>query len=183
MKRIIHCLKTILYRLSLYLLNRIITYIPFNLFRKTCYRILKMKIGRKTQIDMGQYVLSPQRIKIGNNSHINQGCLLDGRGGITIGDSVSISHRVQIITGSHDIQSKDFRGFVEPVELGDFVFIGVGSTILGGTIVGKGAVICAGAVVTKNVPEYSVVAGVPAKIITRRNPDLDYICKPDRLFM
>ena len=182
MRKFLRVCKRILYFFSLCVLNRVVAYIPCNAFRKSVYRIVGMKIGSKSQIDMGQYMLAPGKIVIGNNSHINQGVLLDGRGGITIGDSVSISHRVQIMTGTHDIQSRDFRGYVKPVSIGDYAFIGVGSTILGG-IIGKGAVICAGAVVTKDVPDYAVVAGIPAKVIGERNRDLDYVCKPDRWFM
>ena len=126
--------KRIIYFFSLYVLNRIIAFVPCNTFRKACYRICGMKIGKGTQIDMGMYMLAPAKISIGSYSHINQGCLLDGRGGITIGNNVSISHRVQIMTGTHDIQSKDFRGYVKPVTIGDYAFIGVGSTILGGVL-------------------------------------------------
>lgn len=183
MKKLFRLCKRLLYFFSLYVLNRIVAYIPCNIFRKTIYRILGMKIGRKSQIDMGQYTLAPGKILIGNNSHINQGCLLDGRGVITIGNNVSISHRVQIMTGTHDIQSKDFRGYVKPVSISDYTFIGIGATVLGGIKIGKGAVVCGGAVVTKSVPDFAVVAGVPAKIIGQRNHDLDYICTPDRWFM
>ena len=132
MRKFLRVCKRILYFFSLCVLNRVVAYIPCNAFRKSVYRIVGMKIGSKSQIDMGQYMLAPGKIVIGNNSHINQGVLLDGRGGITIGDSVSISHRVQIMTGTHDIQSRDFRGYVKPVSIGDYAFIGVGSTILGG---------------------------------------------------
>ena len=183
MRKIFRYLKRIIYFFSLYVLNRIIAFIPCNTFRKLWYRICGMKIGTSSQIDMGVYILAPMKISIGSYSHINQGCLLDGRGGISIGNSVSISHRVQIMTGTHDIQSKDFRGYVKPVFIGDYAFIGVGATVLGGIKIGKGAVVCAGAVVTKSIPDFAVVAGVPSKIIGQRNYDLDYVCTPDRWFM
>lgn len=97
--------------------------------------------------------------------------------------NVSISHRVVIMTGSHDINSSDFSAKGGGIEIGDYCFIGVGATILHSVKIGKGAVVCAGAVVTKDVPDYSVVAGVPAKVIGSRTKDLNYVCRPDRWFM
>ena len=164
--------------------NRILTFIPCNFIRKAWYKLSRMKLGRKCQIDMGCYVMSPNNISIGAYSHINQGCILDGRlGGVKIGMNVSISHRVALMTGSHDINSHDFSAKGGAIEIGDYCFIGVNATVLHSVKIGKGSVVCAGAVVTKDVPEYSVVAGVPAKAIGTRTKDLDYICRPDRWFM
>ena len=87
------------------------------------------------------------------------------------------------MTGSHDINSHDFSAKGGAIEIGDYCFIGVNATVLHSVKIGKGSVVCAGAVVTKDVPEYSVVAGVPAKVIGARTRDLDYVCGPDRWFM
>lgn len=171
------------YLFLLYLTNRLITYIPICTLRKNWYRLFGMKIGFGSQIDMGQYILSPFKIRIGRTSHINQGCIIDGREGIYIGNNVSISHRCSLMTGSHDINSKNFSYKGGPIIIGDNVFIGVNSIILPGVTIGKGAVICAGACITKNVPEYGIVAGIPAKIIGTRRNDLDYSCKPDHWFL
>lgn len=182
----IKILKKILSPIRLFLLfltNRIINFIPLRQFRKLWYRCFGMKIGWGSQIDMGQYILSPHRLKIGKTSHINQGCILDARAGIVIGDNVSISHRCALMTGSHDINSKAFEYKGNPIKISDFVFVGVNSTILQGVNIGKGAVVCAGAVVTKNVPEYAVVAGIPAKIISYRNKDFNYKCQPNYWFL
>nr|WP_297646051.1 DapH/DapD/GlmU-related protein [uncultured Treponema sp.] len=67
--------------------------------------------------------------------------------------------------------------------MGDYAFIGVNVTVLHSVKIGKGAVVCAGAVVTKDVPDFAVVAGIPAKVIGTRNENLNYICRPDRWFM
>ena len=115
-------------------------------------------------------------LRIGKYSHINRGCLLDARGGIVIGDSVSISHNVSLVTGGHDHQSSIFAGQFKPIVIDDYVWIGIGVIVLQGVHIGKGAVVCAGAVVTKDVGEYEIVAGVPAKKIGERNKDLDYKC-------
>ncbi len=167
----------------LYLNNRVFCYIPFQCIRKLWYKLIGIKYGRNSHIDIGQYMLAPKKIRMGNHSHINQGCILDGRGGITIGDNVSISHRVVLMTGSHDINSKEFKYKGAPIVICDYAFVGVNAIILQNVTIGKGAVVCAGAVVTKNVPEYAVVAGVPAKIISYRSKDLNYKCKPDTWFL
>lgn len=119
---------------------------------------------------------------MGSYSHINRGCTIDARGNIKIGDNVSISHGVFIMTGSHDHQAKDFLGKFLPIDIDDYVWIGVGAVILQNIHIGKGAVICAGAVVTKDVGAYEIVGGVPAKKIGERSCDLDYHCLWDMPF-
>lgn len=121
--------------------------------------------------------MEPGRISIGSHSHINRGCLLDGRGGLTIGNSVSVSHQVSLITGSHDKDSSDFREIDLPIVIGDYAWIGANATVLQNVTIGQGAIICAGAVVVKDVPEYAIVGGVPARVIGKRSKDLDYECK------
>lgn len=193
MKSLMHRTKNIVYLFLLFFTNRIVSYIPCWTLRKFWLtRIMGMKIGRKSKIDMGCYFLGVKGISIGKNTHINQGCILDGRnhkvseimgGGIVIGNSVSISHRVCLMTGSHDIASCDFAFKGGKILVGDYAFIGINATVLHSVEIGKGAVICAGAVVTKKVEDYTIYAGVPAKRIGERNSCVDYICKPDRWFM
>ena len=136
-----------------------------------------VKIGRNTILNMTQYIISPEKIYIGKNTHINQGCLIDGRGGIYIGDNVSISHNVTIMTGSHDSNSKYFANKHLPISIKDYVWIGTNATILQNVTLEEGCVVAAGAVVTKNFPPYSIIAGVPAKIIGERSKELSYKCK------
>ena len=96
-----------------------------------------------------------------------------------IGNNCSISCDVKIITGSHDTQSPSFKYKPQKITIDDYVWIGVGAIILGGVHLGKGAVICAGAVVTKDVIPYSIVGGVPAKHIGNRNHNLNYTILKD----
>jgi acetyltransferase-like isoleucine patch superfamily enzyme len=119
---------------------------------------------------------------MGKNSVINQKCRLDNRGFITIGDNVSISAEVCILTADHDPQSRDFSGTIRPVTIEDYVFIGTRAMILPGVTLAKGSFIAAGAVVTKNVEPFTIVAGVPAKPIGKRRTDLDYSAHYERLF-
>ncbi len=80
------------------------------------------------------------------------------------------------------MQSQNFSGRVRPVVIEDYVFIGTRAMILPGVTLGKGSAVGAGAVVTKSVPPFTVVAGVPAKPISDRRTDLDYNCIYLRLF-
>lgn len=159
-----------------YVINDILPHIPFWIIRRGILRKGKMRIGKKSFIMKRAYFMSANHIQIGNYTNINQGCLIDGRGGIVIGDNVSISHAVKIVTGGHDVQSAQFDAIYLPVVIKDFVWLGCGCTILQGVTIGKGAVVCAGAVVTHDVEEYTIVAGIPAKKINKRNKKLDYHC-------
>lgn len=175
---------SLLYRylraMALYsMVNDILPHIPFWSCRRFVLRCLGMKIGKGTQIMKRNYFINANLIEIGNDSHINTQCILDGRGGLKIGSSVSISHRVNLMTGSHDYQSKNFQGIFHPIVIEDYAWIGIGATILQGVRIGRGAVVCAGAVVTHDVEPYSVVGGVPAKQIGTRSQDLDYRCRWD----
>lgn len=122
-------------------------------------------------------MLAPQRFVIGEGSHVNQGCFIDARGGVRIGNGVSVSHYVKIVTGTHDIMSRRFDGAFRPVKIGDHVWIGIGATILPGVTIGDGAVVAAGSVVVHDVDRYCVVGGVPARKIKSRTDVLEYECE------
>ncbi len=163
--------------LTEYTLNDILPHIPCWSLRRFWMKRLKMRIGKNSFIMKKVYIMTPQQLTIGEYSHINRGCLLDARGSITIGDNVSISHHVSIMSGSHDYNSKSFRGRFLPIKIEDYAWIGNNATILQHVTIGKGAVVCAGAVVTKDVEPFSVVAGIPAKKIRERNKNIQYHCK------
>jgi maltose O-acetyltransferase len=122
-------------------------------------------------------------LSIGENSVINQRCRLDARGGLTIGSNVSISPEVHILTADHDIQAPDLRGRERPVMIEDQVFIGSRAIILPGVTIGRCAAVGAGAVVTKSVEPYAVVAGVPARKIGTRPRDTAVCMSYSRHFM
>lgn len=167
---------------NIYVLNNIINHIPVWTLRKLYYKLFFMKIGINSEINMSVIIWSPRKLVIGDYTHINRSCFLDARAGLIIGSSVSISHDVKIVTGSHDVNSKTFEGIFKPTIIKDYVWIGIGATVLQGVTVGKGAVIAAGSVVTKDVPPFSIVGGIPAKIIGQRSEVLDYKCVGVGLF-
>jgi acetyltransferase-like isoleucine patch superfamily enzyme len=106
-------------------------------------------------------------IRLGQRVFINQCCTLYDMGGVDIADRVMIGPNVNIITTGHPLQPSQRRTYVEakPIVIEKNVWIATGATILGGITVGENSVVAAGAVVTKDVPPNSFVAGVPAKVI------------------
>ena len=162
---------------------RIIGWIPLHTIRILAYKLDGVKIGRKAHIHMGIQFFNPSKVQIGEGTIIGQNAFLDGRDKLIIGRHVDIASDVLVYNSEHDINSEDFAPIHAPVEIGDYVFIGPRAIILPGVKIGKGAVIAAGAVVTKDVPEFAIVGGVPAKEIgERKNKDPHYVLGRSRLF-
>ena len=109
-----------------------------------------------------------KNISVGKNVFINSGCRFQDQGGITIGDGALIGHNVVLATLNHDIDPrKRSTMHSAPIVIGKNVWLGANATVLPGVIIGDGAIIAAGAVVTKNVPPNVIVGGVPAKVIKK----------------
>jgi len=138
------------------------------------------KIG-KSRIDLSTHIRRINWLRIGDYTYINRECILDAAGGLTIGNNVSISYRCNIMSGGHDANSKKFSADHRPIVIKNYVWIGVGATILRGVTIGEGAVVAAGAVVTKDVKPYTIVGGIPAKVIGTRERDLDYKCYDEKV--
>jgi acetyltransferase-like isoleucine patch superfamily enzyme len=163
--------------------NRVVAFIPSHTVRLSFYRsIMRCNIGDGTCIFMGAWFDTWGNFKIGKNSVINQNCRIDSRGGVTIGDNVSISADVCMLTADHDLLDPHFKGRENPVIIEDYVFVGTRAMILSGVTLGKGSAVAAGAIVTKDVPPFTIVAGIPAKPIGRRPENLDYSCQYRRVF-
>ncbi len=150
------------------LILRIVGFIPIHFIRKIFYLISGINMPFSSTIHMGANFFKPSGINIGQNSIIGFAAFLDGRGGLTIGSHVDIASQVLIYTDEHDINSPSFGNSFAPVIIKDYVFIGPRSIILPGVTIGRGAIIGAGAVVTKNVPDFEVWGGIPAKKIADR---------------
>ncbi len=163
--------------------NNVISVVPLWCVRKIYHRLMGIKIGKGSQLNLRTYLMGPGKLVVGDYTHVNPGCLIDYRGGIEIGSSVSISHRVMLVTGGHDVSSPVFEESHAPIKIGDHVWIGAGAIILKGVEIGEGAVVAAGAVVNKDVPPFTVVGGVPAKKIGERIGSLDYRCYTTNIFM
>ena len=157
------------------LILHVIGYFPSHIVRRFFYKISGMKIGTSSTIHTGARFYKPSNISIGKGTIIGEQVVLDGRDKLVIGNNVDIATGVMIYNAQHNIEDPNFLAQSAPVKIDDYVFIGPRSIILPGVIIGKGAVVAAGSVVTKNVSEFEVVGGVPAKLIKTRNiKDLHY---------
>jgi len=158
-------------------------YVPFHTFRKLIFRLAGIKLGCRSAIHIGARFYQPKNIQIGQGTIIGDHVTLDGRDKLTIGNNVDIASEVMIFNGQHDIHTPDFRPITKPVTIEDYVFIGPRAIILPGVTLGRGAVIAAGAVVTKDVPSKTIMAGVPAQSIGQRQlKDFKYRLGRARLF-
>jgi len=143
-------------------------YLPFHSLRKLVFVLAGVKLGRRSTIHIGVRFYQPKNITIGQGTIIGDHATLDGRAALTIGNHVDIASQVMIFNGQHDIDSEGFDPVDKPVVIKDYCFIGPRAIILPGVTLGKGAVVAAGAVVTKNVPDNTVVGGIPASSIRQR---------------
>ena len=127
-------------------------------------------------IGTGTYIAAPlngaalDKVKIGNNVFINSNLLAMARGGITIEDDVQIAGNVSLLTNNHDPYDRMILP-CKPILIKKGAWIGANVVVLRGISIGKHAIVGAGSVVTKDVPDYAVVAGNPAKVIKMRDPE------------
>ncbi len=112
------------------------------------------------------YINYGKNLKIGKNVFINFDCTFLDLGGITIEDDVLIGPKVSLVTENHPLNPEHRKGLIcKPILIKRNVWIGANATILAGVTIGENAVVAGGAVVSKDVPDNTVVGGVPAKII------------------
>lgn len=113
-------------------------------------------------------------ISVGRRSCVNHFCFVSGAGGVEIGDDVMLGTHTVVLSSEHGLEDLDLPMTQQPltsqpVLIEEDVYIGAHATILPGVTVGRGAIIGAGAVVTRSVPPYAVVAGVPARVVRYRS--------------
>ncbi len=158
-------------------INYFLPLIPSRHIRYTCYKILGVKMGKNCSIYGSIEIRRPQHLEIGDYCCIGKHVLLDARTGIKIGNCSNISSHVLIWSLHHDYNSDTFSTKGEKVEIGHHCWICSRAIILPGVRIGNYAVVAAGAVVTKDIPDYAIVGGVPAKIIGERERK-EYQYKP-----
>lgn len=135
----------------------------------------RIELGDDVWLSRGCYVVAYRNaeVRIGERAYIGHRCLLYGHGGIRIGCDALLANDVQLICGDHtfarrDIPIRDQPGEQKPIVIGDDVWLGASAIVLGGVTIGQGAVVGAGAVVTHDLPPYSLARGVPARIVGER---------------
>lgn len=178
-------------RLLSYLTNHVVNRLPWYVVRHAWYRrVMGVSLGPGASIQLGCHLWSygPGQVRrtglgIGARTLVNRGCCLDARAGLSIGADVSIAPEVAILTTQHDLDDPDFALQSRPVRIDDHVWIGMRAMVLPGVHIGRGAVVAAGAVVTRDVPPLAVVGGVPARPIGQRSLQPGYRLRALRPFL
>jgi len=160
--------------------------IPSHKIRKILYKhVFMVHIEENVNIYWDCEIRAHGKLYIGKGSIIGDHAILDARrGGIRIGNNVNMSNSVSMWTDQHDYNDPFFRsrpGRRGPIIIGDRVWIGPNVTILHSVTIGEGSVIAAGAVVTKDIPPYTIVGGIPAKVIGSRPRCLKYEFQGDHV--
>ena len=155
------------YFIGLAALNTVHGLLPFAL-RPLLYRIAGFRIARSATVQGGVRFFHVGRLEIGERTLVNRGVYLDNRGGLTIGSDVSIAHDVRIYTMGHDMHAADFATKAQPVRIDNHAVLFAGAMVMPGVHLGAGAVVMAGAVVTKSVPANRIVGGNPATDLGER---------------
>ena len=152
--------------------------IPSNNIRKGIYHMLCGRIESNVTIHFRTEIRCPRKLTLGKGTIIGDNAILDARCGLTMGENVNLSSNVSIYTLQHDHRDPYFRCNETQkkmsVEIDDRVWLGSNVIVLPGVHIGEGAVCCAGCVVTKDIPPYTVVAGIPAKKVGERPRVLKY---------
>ncbi|KAJ0161736.1 putative acetyltransferase C18B11.09c [Colletotrichum tanaceti] len=131
------------------------------------------KIGEDVYIEPSLQVDYGCNITVGDRFYANFNCVILDCAHVTIGDRVMFATGVSLITATHEtgLQSRrDNIEYAEPITIGDDCWIGANVTVLPGVKIGKGCTIGAGALVNRDVPDYSVAVGVPAKVVKKVDP-------------
>ena len=156
-----------------------IGFIPSHTVRNFFYKnVFLVKMEKGAVIHYGAEIRGSYNLILKSGAIIGDRCVLDARRGyIKIGRNVQLGNFVNLWTGSHDYNDPFFRskaGKRGPIEIQDYCWLGPRSTVLYNVNIGEGTVVGAGAIVTKDVPSFSVVAGIPAHKVGERNKDLRY---------
>jgi maltose O-acetyltransferase len=149
--------------------------VPSHALRRWFYtRVAGVTMGPDSTIHWRCRFFKPCQLRIGANTLIGNDAFLDARRGITFGDCVVTGGEIAIFTLQHDIDDPWFGVKGGPVVIDDYAYIGPRAILLPSVHVGTGAVVMAGAVVTRDVPDFAVVGGVPARFVRQRPRDLRY---------
>ncbi len=148
--------------------ERFVPWLPSKTLRNLGMRLAGVKASKNVMFYPGYSVRNPKRLVIEDGVNIGPKCLLDARCGLTIHRNAVIAYEAIIWSLNHDYNDENFCGKGAPTEIGAYAWICSRSIILPGVKVGEGAIVASGAIVTKDVPPYSVVAGIPARVIGSR---------------
>ena len=154
--------------------NLLITHLPGHWLRLAWLRALGARLGRGTIVFRGTTVIGAQHLVLGERVQVGFRVVLDARGGLTVAQDVLISSDSQLLTANHDVSSDDFKRQVAPIVIADHAWVATRAIILAGVTIGRGAVVAAGGVATRDVAPLAIVGGVPARPLGERGGELDY---------
>ena len=171
MQRVIQQLKSILHHLTNLFANDLLgNDIASCVVRKIFLKLIGNNLGAGTNVKGGCYFYGGG-LATGKDCFINRGCYFDFSAPITFDDNVVVGHGVTFITAVHNVGTRERRAgrdvTGQPIKIGSGTWVGANATILPSVSIGEGVIIAAGAVVTKDVPDNVMVAGVPAKEIKK----------------
>ena len=172
--------KTIWY-LTFHTVYGLVKYLPMlggDVFRWLVLKLFLQKIDGWVSFRDNVTIWFPEGVRIGSGSMVGENCFLDGYGGLTIGRDVLIAHNSSLIAEDHGYATRQIPIRRQPktagaIVVGDDVWIGCGVRVLKGATIGDGAIIAAGAVVTKDVPPYAIVGGIPGRVLAMRPDDAE----------
>lgn len=134
-----------------------------------------MHIGRLSILCGVQVNGAPSRVHVGDSTFIGSRVRIAAHDQVQIGSNVCINDDVLILTASHDVADPQWRTFTKPVTIKDHAWIATGATLMPGVTVGRGAVVGARTVVTRDIPDHAVASGNPARLVLdRRSKSLAY---------
>jgi maltose O-acetyltransferase len=143
------------------------------ILRKLILKLFLKELGRGSYIDYRCYIRYMNKVRIGSNTTLNRGCKLFAShhvkdAYIDIGDNVAIGPEVVLLSAGHDHGTHELVDTAGTITIGSHAWIGGRAIILHGVTIGEGAVVAAGSVVVKDVDPYSIVGGIPARFIKKR---------------
>lgn len=167
-----------------YFYNSFIANVPSHALRRLFLRTpMRIILHPTASIHMGLRLCARGQLEIGEDSVIDRNCTLDARGKLTIGKHVNLAPEVMVLTAYHDPDAEEeFTGIHKSVVIEDYVWIATRAMILPGVTIGRGAIVAAGAVVTKDVPPQTIVGGNPARVIRQRKGEQTYQLNYQRIF-
>lgn len=163
----------VLYEMGMRILFSLPRFRCLNYFKSSFLRICGSKVGRRVVYYPGVWISPPYILEIGDDVDLALNVLITSSGGICIGDRTLIGYGTKILSSNHNIPDRNSRIFDsghsnKKVTIANDVWIGSNCIILPGVNIGEGVVVAAGSVVTKDIAPFSIVAGVPAKIVKER---------------
>jgi maltose O-acetyltransferase len=159
-----------------YVLNHVVNRVPLVAARMRAYAALGVQFDDlpSANISLGVEMWAGRNLSMGSRSTIGQRCYIDARAGIRVEPDVSISREVCVLTAAHEPDSADFGTRLAAVRFERRSWVAARVVVLPGVCIGEGAVVAAGAVVNRDVDPYTVVGGVPAKVLGKRREPLSY---------